>query len=125
MIVFVEREMETEIPYWARQCTVTWVNLVRCPSQKNQWCLLVLHKRPLSGRQYLPKGCVLLKNASSCLNGLTTKRFLGKMIPPSPDLQTRLFFRAAWGVLKARGSSGAISVELMAGGGVVLSETAG
>lgn len=47
------------------------------------------------------------------------------MIPPSPNLQTKLFFKATWGVLKARDSSGAMSVKLMARGGVFLSEIVG
>lgn len=72
-----------------------------------------------------PKGFVLVKNVSSCLNEPTNKCFFYKVIPPSPNLQTRLFVRATRGVLKFQDATGAISVKPLAGGGVLLLETVG
>lgn len=90
---------ETVTPFCALKCIITWVNLVRCLSQRKSNAALCFKTILSLAENTLPQRLCSLEEHEFLFECTHSHMLPGKA--PSPNPPTRLLSEAAWGVLGA------------------------
>lgn len=91
--------METETPFCALECVITWVNLVRRLSQRKSSAALCFKTILSLAENTLLQRLCSLEEQEFLFECTHSHMLLAKV--PSPNPPTWLLSEAAWGVLEA------------------------